>query len=91
MSTKPVLISAQYTRRPVAAVCAGRFCDAQKMAQRIRARAIRRAGELLKQVEPQRGARTDMEPSAGGDTRLTRKQAATDAGMPPPAGWRGEL
>lgn len=40
-----------------------------RMSERIRARAIRRAGELLKQIEPQRGARTDLEPSMGGHTR----------------------
>lgn len=53
----------------------------ERLAQRIRARAIRRAGELLAQVEPQRGARTDIEHGGGAPTKLTRKQAATDAGM----------
>lgn len=49
-----------------------------KMAVRVRDRAIRRAGELLKQVEPQPGKRTDVEPSGGAPTRL---KAARDAGM----------
>lgn len=53
----------------------------ERMAQRIRARAIRRAGELLKQIEPGQGFRTDLEPSAASGTKLTRKQAAQDAGM----------
>ena len=52
----------------------------ERMAQRIRARAIRRAGELLKQIEPAPGARTDK-PTDGDDSRLTRKRAAQDAGM----------
>ena len=55
----------------------------ERMAQRIRARAIRRAGEILKQVEPQSGARTDLQPNVGTDTRLTRKDAASEAGMSP--------
>lgn len=49
----------------------------ERMAQRIRARAIRRAGELLKQIEPQRGARTDLGPPVA----LSRKEAASQAGM----------
>lgn len=50
----------------------------EKMAARIRARATRRAGELLKQIEPAGGVRTDLEPSAGAHTRSV---AARDAGM----------
>ena len=50
------------------------------MAQRIRARAIRRAGELLAQIEPQRGANQNID--AGSGTKVqTRKDAANDAGM----------
>ena len=49
------------------------------MAVRIRGRAVRRAGELLKEVEPQQGARTELSGSA--PTKLTRKQAASDAGI----------
>ena len=45
---------------------------------RKRDRAIRRAGELLKQIEAQPGKRTDIEPSGGAPTRL---QVAHDAGM----------
>jgi hypothetical protein len=52
--------------------------EMMKMAVRIRDRAIRRAGELLKQIEPQPGKRTDVEPSGGAPTRL---QVAKDAGM----------
>lgn len=52
--------------------------ELMKMATRIRDRAIRRAGELLKQIEAQPGKRTDIEPSGGAPTRL---QVAHDAGM----------
>lgn len=52
--------------------------ELMKMAVRIRDRAIRRAGELLKQIEPQPGKRTDMAPSGGAPTR---SQVAQDAGM----------
>lgn len=52
--------------------------ELMKMATRIRDRAIRRAGELLKQIEPQQGKRTDVEPSGGAPTRL---EVAKDAGM----------
>ncbi len=47
----------------------------RKMADRIQARAIRRCGELLKQVEPAQGARTDL------GSPPTRSQAATEAGL----------
>lgn len=52
----------------------------ERMAQRIRARAIRRAGELLKQIEPQQGKRSDLQPSRGDHTK-SREDAARDAGM----------
>lgn len=52
-----------------------------KMATRVRARAIRRCGELLKEIEPAQGARTDIQPSNGNGTKLTRNQAAKDAGL----------
>jgi len=48
------------------------------MAVRIQARAIRRCGELLKQIEPRPGTRTDIEPGRGAPTRL---QAAGNAGL----------
>lgn len=49
-------------------------------ARRIRARAIRRAGELLKQVEP---GKTGPKPELreGDHPQLTRTQAAAEAGM----------
>jgi hypothetical protein len=53
----------------------------RKMADRIQARAIRRCGELLRQIEPARGTRTDLEPQEGTLPRLTRESAATDAGL----------
>ncbi len=46
-----------------------------RLATRIQARAIRRCGELLKLVEAQQGARSDL------GTVPTRSSAATDAGM----------
>jgi hypothetical protein len=53
--------------------------ELMKMATRIRDRAIRRAGELLAQVNGQ-GARTDQL-SEGGHTKLTQDQVARDAGL----------
>jgi len=50
----------------------------QCMAERIRARAIDRCGELLREIEPRPGTRTDLQPSATSGTRL---QAAEDAGL----------
>lgn len=52
--------------------------ELMKMATRIRDRAIRRAGELLQQITPNPGARTDLEPSRPTPTRLS---AARDAGL----------
>jgi len=50
------------------------------MADRIQARAIRRAGELLKQIErPDQGGRPSS--NGAGDHPVSRKQAATDAGL----------
>jgi hypothetical protein len=46
--------------------------------KRIKGRAIRRCGELLKQIAPQPGKRTDIQPSAATGTRL---KAAVDAGL----------
>lgn len=54
----------------------------ERMAQRIRARAIRRAGELLKQIEPRQGANQNIK--AGDHPNvLTRTDAAREAGMSP--------
>ena len=50
------------------------------MAERIQARAIRRCGELLKQVETGQGVRTDLLHDAA-DMKLTRTEAATQAGL----------
>lgn len=51
----------------------------RKMADRIQARAIRRCGELLKQIEPARGANQNIR--EGTLPKVTRKFAAADAGM----------
>lgn len=52
----------------------------RKLADRIQARAIRRCGELLKQIEPAHGANQNIRD--GADTKvLTRTQAAADAGL----------
>lgn len=53
--------------------------DFEDMAKRIRARAMRRAGELVKQIDGQ-GARTDQLPDAT-DRKLTRSEAAAHAGF----------
>lgn len=52
----------------------------EDMAKRIRARAMRRAGELLKQIDGS-GTRTDLQPSVVAPTRLTQEMAARDAGF----------
>ena len=54
--------------------------ELMKMATRIRDRAIRRAGELLKQIEPGKGGRPP-ETTMGGHSSFTRTSAARDAGM----------
>ncbi len=56
------------------------------LAARIRARAIRRCGELLREIEAARGRRTDLElqesqPQETSLPRLTRSQFADDAGL----------
>lgn len=52
----------------------------ERMAQRIRARATRRAGELLKQIEPGKtGPKTEL--GVGDHTKFNREDAARDAGM----------
>jgi hypothetical protein len=53
----------------------------RKYAERIQARAIRRCGELLRQIEPASGTRTDIEPREGDHPRLTRAGIAEQAGM----------
>jgi hypothetical protein len=52
------------------------------MATRIQARAIRRCGELLKEIETMQGKRTDLEPVEGDLPKsTTRKSAAEEAGL----------
>lgn len=53
----------------------------ETMAQRIRARAIRRAGEPLKQIEPGQGTRDGKREA--GDHLPLRSDIARDAGMSP--------
>ena len=57
--------------------------ELMKMAIRIRDRAIRRAGELLQQIEPQKGGdRKSAEyQTVGTGPLITRKEAAQSAGM----------
>lgn len=54
-----------------------------KMAARIKARAVRRAGELLRQIEPAKGGdrRSERYQSEGDHTLITREDAAREAGM----------
>ena len=47
-------------------------------AQQIRGRAWRQMGELLKQIEPQRGANQNIQDD---DLKVTRKEAANKAGL----------
>lgn len=54
--------------------------EVEKMATRIRDRAIRRAGELLKQIEPAHGANQNIK-DGDGPKVLTRKEAGDSAGM----------
>jgi hypothetical protein len=53
--------------------------ELEQLSKRIRARAIRRAGELLHQIDGQ-GSRTDQL-TEGEHGKLTQRQAAADAGM----------
>jgi len=56
--------------------------EMEKTALRIRARAIRRGGEILKETEKANGLRSDLQPRDADDPRLTtRKAAAEDAGL----------
>jgi hypothetical protein len=48
-------------------------------ARRIQARALRRAGELIKQIEPARGANQNIQD--GAVPKVTRESAARDAGL----------
>ena len=51
-----------------------------KMATRIKARAVRRAGELLKQIDPKHGANQNIKEGDHPNVK-TRSQAAREAGM----------
>ncbi|MET0166430.1 MAG: hypothetical protein ABWY64_18945 [Tardiphaga sp.] len=50
------------------------------MARQIKARAIDRCGDLLREIEPAGGERTDLD-ADGSVPRLTRESAASDAGL----------
>lgn len=53
--------------------------ELERLAQRIRARAIRRAGELLKQIEPASGSH--WKSKSEGEHTFSREDAAREAGM----------
>lgn len=53
----------------------------ERMAQRIRARAIRRAGELLAQIEPQQGGDRKSDQKAAAHPLVSRTEAARDVGF----------
>jgi hypothetical protein len=55
--------------------------EMRAMADRIQARAIRRCGELILEIKAARGRRTDLELREGAIPRLTRSEAARDAGL----------
>ena len=50
------------------------------MARQIKARAIDRCGDLLREIEPASGEHTDLD-ADGSVPRLTRESAASDAGL----------
>lgn len=52
--------------------------EMEKTAMRIRARAVRRCGELLKEIESNPGKRTDIEPRG---SEAPRSKAANEAGL----------
>lgn len=52
-----------------------------KLATRIRSRAIRRCGELLKQLDPAKGGRPSKDTHTANGTSLSRTDAATEAGL----------
>ncbi len=66
--------------RTQAATDAGLSERQRKMAERIQARAIRRYGELLKQIEPDKGGRP-LKTYDATDIGLSRSQAAREAGI----------
>lgn len=55
--------------------------ELEKRSMRIRARAIRRAGELLKQIEPSKGGRPAETRGDAPPSFPTRKDAAEQAGL----------
>ncbi len=57
--------------------------EMERWAQRIRARAIRRTGELLKQIETAQGQRTDLQLPALEGEKLSRSDAAKSVGLSP--------
>jgi len=67
--------------RAQAATDAGLSERQRKMAERIQARAIRRYGELLKQIPDNNRGRPSAEIHDADDMNLTRTQAARDAGI----------
>lgn len=66
----PIQLAAPRTRRR----------DAAPYADRIKARAIRRRGQLLKQIEPAQGANQNIHD--GDDRKVTQTSAATEAALP---------
>lgn len=53
----------------------------RKMADRIQARAIRRCGELLRQIKPAKNQHDASARAQDGDGPRTRTEAATQAGL----------
>ena len=68
----------QRTGRHAGGFEGGGFCLLLPTAGKQRCVLVPGCGELLKQIEPKPGARTDIEPSNGAGTR---SQAARDAGL----------
>ena len=61
----------------------GKYADHEllSLALRIKARATRRCGELIAEIQAARGRRTDLELREGDHPKLTRSDAADKAGL----------
>jgi hypothetical protein len=55
--------------------------ELEQLSKRIRARAIRRAGELLQAVEPAKGGDRRSDQAIANDSLISRQSAAREAGM----------
>ena len=69
-------------KKPGASYASKTRLTLRKMTDRIQARAIRRCGELLKQIPSGQGSKNQYAKlHDGDDTKLNRTEAATEAGL----------